>query len=563
MKNSPRAPDPYETARAQGAVNRETAITQAGLNMTNQYTPGGSLEYNQTGTWADGTPRYESRQTLSPEQQGLYDMSTQAGQQYGQTALNQLSSVSGRLSQPFSTDRAGFDERSYLAANPDVAANGGNAYDHYNQYGRAEGRSGSGAMERSLNTSGLPGLSSSAGAIGNAGPLYGIANAGNIQNGIANAGNIQNGIANAGGIQSGFEDVGNALGSIKNVGSAQRDLGDFGQTARGFADVGGQQRTIDYSAFGDPNIARSSVENALMQRMAPQLSQDRAALETKLANQGLSAGTQAYDQGIDEFNRQVNDARLGAIINAGGEQSRIAGLGIAQGQFANQGQERDYAQALGRASFFNSGQAQDFGQGATRAGLYNQGQAQDFGQQISAADLANRAQAQNFGQAQDRAAFSNQAQQQQYGQNAQDAAFANSAQQQQYGQNANDASFWNQAQQADFGQSLSNANLGNQARAQGFNESLNSANFANQARQNAIGENVMNRQQPLNELAALMSGIQMQGPSFMNTPQTGVQGTDVTGPTMQNYQMQMQQRNAAMGGLFGLGSAALAGGRFW
>jgi hypothetical protein len=525
MKNSPRAPDPYETARAQGAVNRETAITQAGLNMTNQYTPGGSLEYNQTGTWADGTPRYESRQTLSPEQQQLYNMSNQAGAQYGQTALNQLSSVSGRLSQPFSTEQAGFDERAYLAANPDVAANGGNAWDHYNQYGRAEGRGGSGAMERSLNTSGLPGLSSSAGAIGNARPQYGIANAGQIQ--------------------TGFDDVGKAQGSIKNVGSAQRDLGDFGETARGFADVGGQQRTIDYSAFGDPNIARSSVENALMQRMAPQLSQDRAALETKLANQGLTPGTQAYDQGIDEFNRQVNDARLGAIINAGGEQSRIAGLGIAQGQFANAGQERDYAQALGRASFFNSGQAQDFGQGATRASLYNQGQAQDFGQQISAADLANRAQAQNFGQAQDRANFANQ------------------AQQQQYGQNANDASFWNQAQQQDFGQSLSNANLGNQARAQGFNESLNSANFANQARQNAIGENVQNRQQPLNELAALLSGIQMQGPSFMNTPQTGVQGTDVTGPIMQNYQMQMQQRNAAMGGLFGLGAAALSGARYW
>lgn len=524
MKNSPKAPDPYETARAQGAVNRETAITQAGLNMTNQYTPGGSLEYNQTGTWADGTPRYEARQTLSPEQQGLYNMSNQAGQEYGQTALNQLSSVSGRLSQPFSTDRAGFDERSYLAANPDVAANGGNAYDHYNQYGRAEGRSGSGAMERSLNTSGLPGLASSAGSLAS-GPRYSVDNAGSVQTGIANAGGIQS--------------------SINNVGSAQRDLGDFGQTARGFADVGGQQRTIDYSAFGDPNIARSSVENALMQRMAPQLSQDRAALETKLANQGLSAGTQAYDQGIDEFNRQVNDARLGAIINAGGEQSRIAGLGIAQGQFANQGQERDYAQALGRASFFNSGQAQDFGQGATRANLYNQGQAQDFGQ------------------AQDRAGFANAAQQQQFGQNAQNAAFANSAQQQQYGQNANDAQFFNQAQQQDFNNSLANANLGNQARAQGYNERLNSANFANQARQNAIGENVQNRQQPLNELAALMSGVQMQGPSFMNTPQTGVQGTDIAGPIMQNYQMQMQQRNAAQGGLFGLGAAALSGARYW
>ena len=41
-KSSPRAPaapDPYATAAAQGAMNKETAETQARLNRVDEYTP--------------------------------------------------------------------------------------------------------------------------------------------------------------------------------------------------------------------------------------------------------------------------------------------------------------------------------------------------------------------------------------------------------------------------------------------------------------------------------------------------------------------------------------------
>jgi hypothetical protein len=61
------APDPYAAAGAQTASNKETAIANAGINMVNQYTPEGKLEYSTNGLWGDGTPRYEVRQELSPE----------------------------------------------------------------------------------------------------------------------------------------------------------------------------------------------------------------------------------------------------------------------------------------------------------------------------------------------------------------------------------------------------------------------------------------------------------------------------------------------------------------
>jgi hypothetical protein len=94
-----------------------------------------------------------------------------------------------------------------------------------------------------------------------------------------------------------------------------------------------------------------------------------------------------------------------------------------------------------------------------------------------------------------------------------------------------------------------------------------------QSRQNQIGEMLLPRQQSLNELAALAGGNQLSTPSYVNTPQTGVQGTDIIGAQglaaqQQNqlYGQQMGQNNAAMGGLFGLGGAALGGslaGGYW
>jgi hypothetical protein len=86
----------------------------------------------------------------------------------------------------------------------------------------------------------------------------------------------------------------------------------------------------------------------------------------------------------------------------------------------------------------------------------------------------------------------------------------------------------------------------------------------------AIQEQLTERNQPLNEITALMSGSQVSQPNFVNGPQTSVAGTDYAGAVqnnynaqMANYQQRLAQKNAMMGGLFGLAGKApgiIAGG---
>ena len=105
------APDPAATAAAQSKMNRDTAITQFGLNAVNQRDPYGSLTYSQIGTWADGTPRFEATQTLAPEEQRALDLSRQGQELYGTTALRQLGAAADRLAVPISLNNDAVEGR--------------------------------------------------------------------------------------------------------------------------------------------------------------------------------------------------------------------------------------------------------------------------------------------------------------------------------------------------------------------------------------------------------------------------------------------------------------------
>ena len=96
----PPAPDPVATAKAQGEMNRNTAITQYGLNATDQVTPYGNLTYSQIGSWSDGTPHYQAATTLSPEQQELYRLNTETQKGIGQLGLEQTRRIANLLSTP-------------------------------------------------------------------------------------------------------------------------------------------------------------------------------------------------------------------------------------------------------------------------------------------------------------------------------------------------------------------------------------------------------------------------------------------------------------------------------
>lgn len=103
---APAAPDPAKTAAAQSQSNRETAVTQYGLNATNQVTPNGSLTYKQIGTWADGTPRFEATTSLSDQQQQLYDKGNITQNNLADIGTSQSAKIGQMLNTPFDANAA-------------------------------------------------------------------------------------------------------------------------------------------------------------------------------------------------------------------------------------------------------------------------------------------------------------------------------------------------------------------------------------------------------------------------------------------------------------------------
>jgi hypothetical protein len=77
------------------------------------------------------------------------------------------------------------------------------------------------------------------------------------------------------------------------------------------------------------------------------------------------------------------------------------------------------------------------------------------------------------------------------------------------------------------------------------------------------------RNQPINEITALLSGSQVSNPNVSMMQPQGAATTDVAGIINQNYnqrlgnwQQQNSQRQSLLGGLFGLGASAITGGMF-
>jgi len=79
------------------------------------------------------------------------------------------------------------------------------------------------------------------------------------------------------------------------------------------------------------------------------------------------------------------------------------------------------------------------------------------------------------------------------------------------------------------------------------------------ARAQSVQEMLTARNQPINETTALMSGGQVSLPQFANIGGPQVQGVDYAGLQANNYNQQMAQQNAFLGGLAGLGGAGIQG----
>lgn len=129
-------------------------------------------------------------------------------------------------------------------------------------------------------------------------------------------------------------------------------------------------------------------------------------------------------------------------------------------------------------------------------------------------------------------------------------------------------------QRGDLETRLSNQGikLGSAAYDRALNEQGNTQNqaynqLALQGRGQAMNELQSIRNQPLNELSALLSGSQVSMPNYaVNTP-ASIPTTDNAGlinanygQQMQNWQSEQAQKQALVGGLFGLASGGIMGG---
>jgi hypothetical protein len=119
--------------------------------------------------------------------------------------------------------------------------------------------------------------------------------------------------------------------------------------------------------------AQDAVYNQATSRLDPQWQNNQHDLDARLANQGIVQGSEAYNRAEDELSRNKNDAYNQASYSAVGAgnalQNQLYGQSLAgrqqaigeantQGQFANDAQAQQYAQALQNSQFGNQARAQ-------------------------------------------------------------------------------------------------------------------------------------------------------------------------------------------------------------
>jgi hypothetical protein len=260
-------------------------------------------------------------------------------------------------------------------------------------------------------------------------------------------------------------------------------MGQYGTAGSVNADQYGNLKTgADMSGVAAmPVNAGMTGQQAIMNRLQPQLAQQSAATAQQLANQGITPGSEAYNNAMREQQQGQNDLL---------SQAALQGIGLDMS--ANQ---QGYGQAMGQA------------------GLYNQAMGQGYGQSMGAQQLANQAIAQNYGQA------------------------------------------------------GTSAGLYNQAAAQQFNQNLGAAQFGNTATQQAYQQQLAQYNQPLNQIAALMGGSQIQAPQFQQYSGGGQIGAAPVAQAATNqgnyntaaYNSQMGALGGLYSGLGSLGGGALGG----
>ena len=275
----------------------------------------------------------------------------------------------------------------------------------------------------------------------------------------------------------------------------------------------------------NPELLAQDTTNALYkantQYLDPQFAQSQAQLENRLANQGITQGSEAYNNAMLNFNNQKQQAYESARNQAIGSGMQAAqgmfGMNLQGGQFANQALGQQYGQSLSQQQLANAAANQNNQLALANQQAYNQAIAQQYGQGLGAAD------------------------------------------------------FKNQALQGMFGMDMQNAALNNQVQNQAFSQGLSNAQLQNAASQQDISQQQTLQQAPINMLNAVRTGQQLNAAQM---PQVGVsqpgqlanwQGPDMLGAAQAQGQYNQgiyNAQSAAASNLTGslIGAAGMLGG---
>ena len=594
----PPAPDYAGAATAQGAANVATATAQGFMNNPNVYGPLG----NQTVTW-NPVGEYQQptiTQSLTPSAQAALTSQQQVQQQLANLGSQGLTQASSILSQPFHYSGPGVQTSLSQSQPRPYNGPGIEPKPYYGpgsagQYGLAGSNINAGQILQApeLSNYGMAGANVNAQGV-NAGPQSG-------QYGMAGAGPQAGQYGFAGGGPGGGQ-YGLAGANVQSGGINQGpQVGQYGLAS-------GALNTNNLAAM--PVNAGMTGQQAIMNRLAPQLERSDRATQQRLANQGLVPGGEAFENAMISQNQQKNDLLTQAALQGIGLDTAANAQGFNQalqaGQYGNQAIGQNFSQAQAAQSAQNAAQQQGYAQQFGLAGLQNQAIGQNFGQGVTAQQLQNAGIGQNFAQGQAANAAGNQAVGQNFGQGLAAQQAQNAASQQLYNQYMGVQGLQNQAvnqnqqaalaqqqaqltaQQQGFGQQVTQQNLGNQAIGQNFgqgvtaqqlqnamqnqqyNQNLQSAQFGNTAQQQDLQQQLLLQNQPLNQILGLMSGSQIQMPQFQ-----GYSGANVAAPpifagaqaagqsAMDQYGIQSSNVNAQNAGLYNMiGSGASLGTAF-
>lgn len=170
----------------------------------------------------------------------------------------------------------------------------------------------------------------------------------------------------------------------KSVATRETDPNAYMTSGAGQGIMGSLGKTNVMQAGGD--LGRQRTEQALMARMQPQNQQAQAALEGKLANMGLTRGSEAWNREMQRLGDTQSRQAFDAMQTAGQEQQRNY-------QMELQGQGQQFQQDLAGAQFQNSAQAQGFGQGMSQNqqnfGMMSGANQQNFQQDMQASQYQN------------------------------------------------------------------------------------------------------------------------------------------------------------------------------